>query len=178
MVGMDGVFRSSGGGSPRGVSLSLVHVLAMRLTHLLHADRLLLDLAGASKPDLLAPLAALLARDLAQTDPRAVLDSLLEREALGTTGIGQGIAIPHARLAGLDAPLAALARSRTGVEFAALDGQPVHLLVALISPEQPAQAHLNALALLTRWLRRPEVRQRLLEAPDLAHLAALVAEEE
>lgn len=122
-----------------------------------------LDAAG--KDDLLAALAAVAT---AQTGIAAtiVLERVREREALGPTGFGQGAAIPHARLAGLGAVTAIVARLAAGVDYGALDGDPVDIAVLLLSPEGAGADHLKALARVSRALRDPGVLAAIRAAAD------------
>ena len=93
---------------------------------------------------------------------------LLARERLGSTGIGEGVAVPHCKVPGLAALQCALGRSGDGIDFRALDGKPTRIFVALFAPERAGAEHLQALARVSRLLKRPEFRKALLEAPDAA----------
>jgi PTS system nitrogen regulatory IIA component len=106
-----------------------------------------------------------------------VLDALLAREALGSTGVGAGVALPHARLKGLVRMRAVFLRLEQPVDFDAVDDQPVDLLFALFAPEDANTEHLRALARVSRLLRRTEIRRQLRQArtPDTMH--ALLAQE-
>ena len=107
---------------------------------------------------------------------RADLDALLAREQLGSTGLGSGVAIPHARLAGLRRIRAVFMRLETPVEFDSVDGQPVDLLFALLAPPEAGAEHLLALARVSRLLRQSELRKQLRQSqtPDTIH--ALLAQ--
>lgn len=95
-----------------------------------------------------------------------VLDRLEERERLGSTGFGRGVAIPHARVAGLRHPVAAFLRLEAPVAFAAADAMPVNLVYGLLSPEHCGAAHLQALAAISRMMRDESMRRSLAAAPD------------
>ncbi|MEO5368957.1 MAG: PTS sugar transporter subunit IIA [Magnetococcus sp. DMHC-1] len=138
----------------------------MRMSLFLKETRVILELDKTDKDGVLTQLAGVLAADISGTRPRRILDIFWERERLGSTGIGQGIAVPHGRLPGLPAPIAAMGRSRGGVEFAAMDGQPVHLVMALLFPPEAHETHLQALATVTRLLRQPHSHRRLMLAMD------------
>jgi PTS system nitrogen regulatory IIA component len=101
-----------------------------------------------------------------------VLDALDEREKLGSTGFGRAVAIPHARLAGVNRPMAALVKLSAPVDFDAADGMPVELLFGLISPENAGVAHLHALAAISRLIRDEAVHKMLMDAPDAEALCA------
>jgi PTS system nitrogen regulatory IIA component len=134
--------------------------------------------SGSTVADARAALAVLagLAAPHAGQPERAILDATMARERLGSTAIGHGVAVPHARLPGLAGPTGALLRLAGGIEFGAADGARVDLFVLLLAPADAAGDHLKALAALTRRLRDPAVRALLRAAPDADGLrAALVA---
>ena len=99
-------------------------------------------------------------------DHAHVLERVLEREALGSTGFGRGVAIPHARIAGLSRPVAAFLRLERPVEFAAADGMPEDCVFGLLSPDQAGAVHLQALAGISRMMRDDRMHARLMAAPD------------
>ena len=138
----------------------------MRISQLLTETRIDPDLVVETKPDLLARMAEILGVDIPSSTPDAILNVFQERERLGTTGVGNGIAIPHGRLSGLSAPMAAMGRCKTGIAYAAMDDQPVHLVIALLSPVRATTPHLKALATISRLLRTPTLRERLMAADD------------
>jgi nitrogen PTS system EIIA component len=113
-----------------------------------------------------------------ELDRQKVLDVLRERERISTTAIGEGVAIPHGKLAGVDRVLGVFARSPEGVEFASLDGQPTHLFFALIAPEDAAADHLKALARISRLLRDEGFRRRLMAGQTAQELYSMIAEED
>lgn len=105
-----------------------------------------------------------------------VFDSLFARERLGSTGLGQGVAVPHGRIKGLNEATAALLRLKTPIPFDAPDNQPVNLLVILLVPEQATQQHLEILSEIAQMLSDRHFRELLLTAPDAQSLHALMAE--
>ena len=121
---------------------------------LLGPDAVVLDAVVADKPALFALLAAHAERGCG-VPASLLLERVRERETLGVTGFGQGAAIPHARIPGLAAVTAVLARLSAGVDYGALDGEPVDLAVLLLSPEGAGADHLKALARISRALRDP-----------------------
>jgi len=129
------------------------------------------DLRAADKKALLAELARLAARK-AGAEPAELLRLLAAREALGSTGIGAGIAVPHARLPGLAAPLGFFARLNRPVAFDAIDGKAVDLVFLLLSPAQDHGSHLAVLAAASRRLREPAVVAAIRAAGDPAAIAA------
>ena len=118
-----------------------------------------------SKAQILSVLADCFA-GVSALDHAHVLERVLEREALGSTGFGRGVAIPHARIAGLSRPVAAFLRLERPVEFAAADGMPVDCVFGLLSPDQAGAVHLQALAGISRMMRDDRMHARLMAAPD------------
>jgi len=141
-----------------------------------------LVLPGAIFPRLSAPnrrqAIQILSEALAQSagiDARAAYDAVLLRERLSGTGMGEGVAIPHARVAGLTRPVAGFARLDPPVEFDALDGRPADLVFMLLAPADRGGDHLKALARAARFFKRAEIRDKLREARGLEDLRALFA---
>lgn len=128
---------------------------------------------AADKPAVLTALSELFARGWG-LDPAAVLEHLEERERLGSTGFGRGVAIPHARIGGLNRPVAALLKLRQPIDFAAADGMPVDLVFGLLSPENSGATHLHALAAISRMVRDERVHEALSEARDAEVLFGLL----
>ena len=106
-----------------------------------------------------------------------VLDALLAREEEGSTGVGSGVAVPHARVKGLDRVRGIFFRLETPVDFGAVDDQPVDLVFALLAPPETRTEHLRALARVSRALRRPEMREQLRQARTQDAMQALLARE-
>nr|WP_181447976.1 PTS sugar transporter subunit IIA [Dissulfurirhabdus thermomarina] len=139
-------------------------------------EHVLPELAAGSKPEVLRAMAAHVAAAEPGLDPERVYTVLMEREALGSTGIGEGVAIPHGKIAGLDRLVISVARSPRGVEFDAVDRQPVRLLFLLLAPEAAATAYLRLLARVSRLMKSREVRQALLGAGDVHAILATIRE--
>jgi PTS system nitrogen regulatory IIA component len=149
----------------------------VHITDILRPDCVIDDLSGGTVASVLGELARPVAA--ARTlDATALTTALLAREKLGSTGIGESVAVPHCKVHGLAALTASLGRSRAGVDFRALDGKPTHLFVALFAPEKAGAEHLQALARVSRLLKRPEFRKALLDAPDAGAMYRLVVEED
>lgn len=130
--------------------------------------------AGPSdKPAILAALAERFA-SVYQLDRELVLDGLQEREALGSTGFGRRVALPHARIDGLSRPVAALLKLSAPVDFAAADRLPVDLVIGLLSPTNAGATHLHALAALSRMVRDEDMHRALTGASDTEALYALL----
>ncbi len=125
----------------------------MKITDFLNVKGIKLDLASTDKEGVLQELVDILAEVKDIGDKKSILRALIERENLGSTGIGQGIAIPHGKTDKVDGLVAVLGVSRKGVNFEALDGEPVYILFLLVAPKDTAGPHLKALAQISRLLR-------------------------
>lgn len=147
----------------------------MNIAELLRPENVLVDLDASSKPQLLQQLAARAAR-AAGLDEAALLGALSHRETLGSTGMGQGIAIPHSSPAGLAKPFAILARLAKPLDFDAIDERPVDLVFLLLSPADRT-SHLKALSVVSRQLRSAEVTERLRRARTAAEMYAAISAE-
>lgn len=147
----------------------------MKITEMLKREFVLEQLKAGNKRDALAELAGVFAKGRIKFDPEAMLHVLLERERLGSTGIGDGIAIPHGKLEGLEEMLVSFGRSREGIDFEAMDGKPVHFFFLLMAPENSAGQHLKALAKISRMMKDATFRKNLLEAKMHEDLFRIIA---
>ncbi|MBL8531084.1 MAG: PTS sugar transporter subunit IIA [Hyphomonadaceae bacterium] len=129
-------------------------------------------LSAASRRQVLQHLADLAARS-AGVDARAAFEAVLMRERLSGTGMGDGVAIPHAAVKGLERPIGAFARLDSPQDFDALDGRPADLVFMLLSPADRGADHLKALARVSRFFRRADVREKLRAARSVDEMAAL-----
>lgn len=145
------------------------------LTGLLTVDRVLYDIPISSKKRLLEELALLLSKDNMSLNKDTVFRILTERERLGSTGIGGGIALPHGRLNGISQCVAAVIRIRDPLDFDSLDEQPVYLAIALLVPADASKQHLQVLASLARLFSETKRRQRILKAQDAKALYEMLA---
>ena len=130
-------------------------------------------LRASSKKQALQELAEVAAR-LTGLEERTIYEVLLQRERLGSTGIGDGVAIPHAKLAKLDSIFGLVARLDKPIDFEALDGQPVDLMFVLLTPEEAGADHLKALARIARVVREPGMSDRIRATRDADALYALL----
>ena len=146
----------------------------MPLTDLIGPDAILPALKVNSKKQVLQELAAKAAA-LSNQSEQAIVEILQQREKLGSTGVGNGIAIPHGKLAKLEKLFGLFARLPRPVDFEALDGQPVDLVFLLLAPETAGADHLKALARVARLLRDPDVARKLRESRDAEALYAVLA---
>jgi nitrogen PTS system EIIA component len=146
----------------------------MKISDLLSPADVLIDVRASNKRLLLQELAAKAATSLNLRVDQIVPD-LLKREELGSTGVGGGVAIPHARLPDLQRPFGLLARLKQPIEFDAIDGQPVDIVFTLLLPAAAENAQLSALALVARALRPPENLVRLRGAKNTSELYFAIA---
>lgn len=146
----------------------------MPVLEFLDPESVVPSLRARSKKQVLQDLAAQAAKRLPALDERPVFDKLLQRERLGSTGIGEGVAIPHGKLPGLDRLFGLFARFDRRVDFEALDGQPVDIAFLLLAPEGAGADHLKALAQVARILREPGMLAHIRAARDAGALYALL----
>ena len=150
----------------------------MRITDLLQADRIILELKGQNKQAVLEELAQSAASHYHLTDPRKVLDVVLARERVTSTAIGEGVAIPHGKMPDVDRVMAVLGRSVQGVDFQSPDGCLTHLFFLLIAPEDAASDHLKALARISRLLMDSRLRGKLLAGKTEQEIFSVIEEED
>jgi PTS system nitrogen regulatory IIA component len=141
-------------------------------------DAVVLDLESSQKAGVLAEMARALAAAEEGISAEDLLRVLEEREALQSTGIGEGVAIPHGKLPGLHRLIASFARSREGVDFDSIDGQTTQLFFLLVVPEHSGGQHLKALARISRFFRDAAFRTRLHEAQSLDDVCRAIEEED
>ena len=146
----------------------------MRIADILSTAAVRSQAQATSKKRLFNDLADMAAQAYGVSAPQT-LDALQERESLGATGVGQGVALPHARIAGLERVAGLFLRLEKPLDFDAVDRQPVDLVFALLAPESPGVEHLKALALVSRTLRDPELRAKLRANDDPVALHAVLA---
>lgn len=150
----------------------------MRLVDFMSEKLVISGLSGTTRDEALQEIVACIVAARENIDPRKALAVLTERERLGSTGVGQGLAIPHARLPDLDGTVACFARSIAGVAFAARDGRPTHLLFTILTPRGKASSHLKALARASRLFRDAAFRRQLLAADGTAEIYRLIDEQD
>lgn len=145
----------------------------MQIREALQLGRITLHIARVDRAAALAALATAFARRDPALDEHVVRIALEQREALGSTNMGHGVAIPHARLDGMEAPRLAVAIARGGIDYGG--GEPVHILVGLLSDPDRPDVHLDALATLSRVLGDADVRAQLLVADTPQHVIEILA---
>lgn len=146
----------------------------MPVLEFLSPDSVVPSLRARTKKAMLQELSGHAARQLPALDEREVFETLMQRERLGSTGIGDGVAIPHGKLPGLDRLFGLVGRLEKPVDFDALDGQPVDIAFLLLAPEGAGADHLKALAQVARLLREPGILERIRAARDASALYALL----
>jgi PTS system nitrogen regulatory IIA component len=148
----------------------------MQIGELLDRNAIALRVSAANKRQALAVIAEIAARNLG-LDAADILDALTEREQAGSTGVGHGVAAPHARLEGLERMRGVFVRLEQPVQFEAVDEQPVDLIFALFAPVDAGAEHLRALARVSRLLRQAELRQQLRQARTADAIHALLVQD-
>ena len=146
----------------------------IRLETILTPGRSRVNVPGGSKKRVLESISKVIAESTPELDEQDVFESLIAREKLGSTGFGNGIAIPHCRLKGCSAPVSALLHLDAPIDFDAIDGAPVDLLFVLLVPEAATDAHLELLRQIASMLDRKDVREKLRSAESSEALYQVV----
>ena len=149
----------------------------MKICEVLQKEAILADLKGQNKKGILEELVAPVA-EIAGVHQEDLVKVLLERERLGSTGIGGGIGIPHGKMKDLDSLVLGFGLSREGVDFESLDGKPAHIFFLLVTPENSAGVHLKLLARISRILKNEPFKDRLLGASDRDEILSIIKEED
>jgi PTS system nitrogen regulatory IIA component len=150
----------------------------LRLADILKESSVISDIRGKTKKEILNELAQQLKAAGLIGDVESAVRIIMEREALGSTGIGDGVAIPHGKMKGPGGVLVAFGRSREGVDFDAADGAPVYIFFLVLAPEDSASLHLKVLSRISKILRDPSFRKKLLKLPDAHSLYESIVEED
>jgi PTS system nitrogen regulatory IIA component len=149
-----------------------------RIIDLLAGDLIIEDLLATDKAGVIREFAGLLRRKGMVQDENELIRVVMERESLGSTGIGEGIAIPHAKSRAINDMVVAFGRSRSGVDFQSMDGKPAFLFFLLVTPEDKPGDHLKTLARISRIMKNPALRESLKQSPDGQDIRRLIGEEE
>lgn len=150
----------------------------MKISEMLDDNLIIAELKAATKLDVLREFSGLLRENKVVDDEEGLTKVLAARESLGSTGIGDGVAIPHGKLKDLPGLVLAFGRSRRGVDFDSLDGVKAHLFFLLVAPEDAPGEHLKALARISRMLKNVEVRDSLMRAGDEKEIKMIIAKRE
>ncbi len=148
----------------------------MKLSDIISLDCIVPDLKARDKSGVLRELAKAICNVEGSLEEHSLVKVLKEREKLGSTGIGDGVAIPHGKINGIDRPLMCFGRSKQGVDFESMDAKPVYLFFLLIAPENSAGAHLKVLAKIAKMLKNSGLRKRLLEAKDREEIYNIITQ--
>lgn len=149
----------------------------MKITDVLHRDAVCVDLKARDKKGVLEEMVKPLAVS-ANLEKKTLLRILMDREQLGSTGIGGGIGIPHGKLKGLDTLILGFGSSQNGIDFESIDGRPAHLFFMLITPEDSTGLHLKLLARISRILKNEPFKERLFHAADTDEVFNIISQED
>lgn len=150
----------------------------MKIADILDKNSVIGELASQDKKGVLEELVSVLVENGRLNDKERALQVLLERERLGSTGIGVGIAIPHGKLKKIRGLICSFGRSTEGIDFQSIDGKPTNLFFLLLAPEDSAGEHLKALARLSRLLKDTPFRNRLMEVNSKEEIYRIIVEED
>ncbi|MDD5755738.1 MAG: PTS sugar transporter subunit IIA [bacterium] len=150
----------------------------MKLMDFIVKDAIVVNLQGTEKKDVLEEMTEALVKSKKISSREKVVKILLDREELGSTGIGQGIAIPHGKTNEVDNVVIAFGSSKQGIEFESLDGEAVYLVFLLLAPVESTGIHLKALAKISRILKDKHFRQSLRDAKDVVEVTKIIKEED
>lgn len=142
----------------------------MHLSDILEEKNVIPDLKAKDKRGVLEELVETLVKNDPSLDKSSLVKVLLERERLGSTGIGDGVAIPHGKFHGIKTPVVSFGRSRKGLDFETMDGEPAFLFFLLVAPENSASIHLKALAKIAKILKSSSFREALIKVPTKEEL--------
>ncbi len=150
----------------------------MKISDILKEDCIIADLDATDKEGTLSEVSLFLEHKGIIQDHAKLLLALLDREKLGSTGIGDNMAIPHAKYEGIENITTVFARSRKGIDFQSLDRKPVHFVFLLLAPPASTGLHLKALAKIARLFKSPSLRENILQAEDADTINSLILEED
>jgi nitrogen PTS system EIIA component len=151
---------------------------SMKVLDFLDKDAIETDIKSVKKEDVVKELVGLLSSSHSIKDKASLVQTLMNRESLGSTGIGQGIGIPHAKSNSVKELIAALGVSKNGVDFDSLDGELTYIFVLLVAPEDAAGPHLKALAKISRMLKDKFVRDSIISAKDKKAVLNIISQED
>ena len=150
----------------------------MKIMDFLKKEAITVNLKSSKKEDIITELVELLSKAVDIKDKQALIKALMNREALGSTGIGQGIGIPHAKSNAVKEVVGALGISRSGVDFDSLDGESTYIFFLLVAPEDAAGPHLKALATISRTLKDKFFRDSLIAAKEEKAIVSIIEKED
>ncbi|MBN1276603.1 MAG: PTS sugar transporter subunit IIA [Deltaproteobacteria bacterium] len=136
----------------------------MKLSEIIDENNILPELKSTDKKGVLEELADAMSRNEPSIEKGSLIKVLIERERLGTTGIGDGVAIPHGKMKSVKRPIISFGRSKDGVDFDSIDGQPAYLFCLLVAPDNSSGIHLQVLAKIAKILKSSALRKKLMDA--------------
>lgn len=148
----------------------------MKLLDFLFSGSVSAELESNDKSGVLGELVDILLRNYDSLPRDEILSILLDREKIGSTGIGDGVAIPHGKSSNIPQLMAAFGRSTRGIDFDSIDGKKVHFFCLLLAPEDSIGDHLKALARISRLFKNPEMREQLMQAKDSDEILTILAQ--
>ena len=150
----------------------------MKITDILKKEHIIIDLTFNEKNSVLEEFSDFLKQKGAIKDKEALLLALIEREKLGSTGIGENVAIPHAKMDNIDTIYTVFARSIKGVEFESLDKKPAHFICLVVAPSNSTGLHLKALARISRLLKNSSLREAIMQATEVDQIYSILIAED
>jgi len=150
----------------------------MKISEILTKENIIKDLKSFDKESVLEELSNFLKDRGEIPNKKNLLLSLIEREKLGSTGIGENVAIPHAKIRDIDKIITVFARSQIGVEFESLDQKPVNFIYLILAPENSTGQHLKALARISRLFKNPSLRESVLRANETDQIYSILVDED
>ena len=150
----------------------------MKITDILKKDHIIKELNSCDKKNVLDELSSFLEDKGEITSKENLLVALIEREKLGSTGIGENVAIPHAKISEIDKIITVFGRSKNGVEFESLDQKPVNFIFLVIAPENSTSQHLKALARISRLFKNPSLRESVLRTNEADQIYSILVDED
>ena len=150
----------------------------MKIDEILKKESVIADLVGTNKLEVIKEMTACLKQNNTIKDDQALFATLMEREKLGSTGIGENVAIPHGKSDELTQIIIAFARSLSGIDFESLDQKPVHFVCMVIAPAHSTGQHLKALARISRLFKNQTLREGILKAEDSNAIYSILLEED
>ena len=150
----------------------------MKISDILKKEHVIKELNSCDKKNVLDELSSFLEDEGEITSKENLFAALIEREKLGSTGIGENVAIPHAKISEIDKIITVFGRSKNGVEFEALDQKPVNFIFLVIAPENSTGQHLKALARISRLFKNPSLRESVLRTNEADQIYSILVDED
>jgi PTS system nitrogen regulatory IIA component len=150
----------------------------MKISDILKKEHVIKELNSCDKKNVLDELSSFLEDEGEIANKESLLAALIEREKLGSTGIGENVAIPHAKISEIDKIITVFGRSKNGVEFESLDQKPVNFIFLVIAPENSTSQHLKALARISRLFKNPSLRESVLRTNEADQIYSILVDED